>query len=77
MDLEGAQGSGELPDKPWRALHCRFVLQWYGVVFLMIVFLMTTTATMVEQYGGDSLGVCATNRDYLRGLLATTRKDRS
>ncbi|BBG02059.1 MULTISPECIES: sugar phosphate isomerase/epimerase family protein [Pseudonocardia] len=24
---------------------------------------------LMEQYGGDSLGVCATNRDYLRTLL--------
>ncbi len=24
---------------------------------------------LMEQYGGDSLGVCATNQDYLRGLL--------
>ncbi|MGF3057056.1 sugar phosphate isomerase/epimerase family protein [Microbacterium sp. YY-01] len=24
---------------------------------------------LMEQYGGDSLGVCATNRDYLRSLL--------
>lgn len=26
---------------------------------------------LMEQYGGDSLGVCATNRDYLRTLLPT------
>lgn len=25
---------------------------------------------LMEQYGGDSLGVCATNRDYVAGLLA-------
>lgn len=24
---------------------------------------------LMEQYGGDSLGVCATNRDYVQGLL--------
>ncbi|MGI6878541.1 sugar phosphate isomerase/epimerase family protein [Microbacterium sp. gxy059] len=24
---------------------------------------------LMEQYGGDSLGVCATNRDYIRSLL--------
>jgi sugar phosphate isomerase/epimerase len=24
---------------------------------------------LMEQYGGDSLGVCATNREYLRTLL--------
>lgn len=24
---------------------------------------------LMEQYGGDSLGVCATNRDYVAGLL--------
>lgn len=26
---------------------------------------------MTEHYGGDSLGVCATNQKYIRGLLAT------
>ncbi|OIH95605.1 sugar phosphate isomerase/epimerase [Curtobacterium sp. MCBA15_001] len=26
---------------------------------------------MTEQYGGDSLGVCATNQQYIRGVLAT------
>lgn len=30
---------------------------------------------LMEHYGGDSLGVCATNQRYLRGLLP--RKDRS
>jgi hypothetical protein len=24
---------------------------------------------MTEQYGGDSLGVCATNQTYIRSLL--------
>jgi sugar phosphate isomerase/epimerase len=28
---------------------------------------------LVEQYGGDSLGVCAENRDYIRTLLPQTR----
>ncbi|MGB4137520.1 MAG: sugar phosphate isomerase/epimerase family protein [Microbacterium sp.] len=27
---------------------------------------------LMEQYGGDSLGVCASNRDYLRTLLPET-----
>ncbi|WP_211978380.1 TIM barrel protein [Brevibacterium sp. W7.2] len=27
---------------------------------------------LMEQYGGDSLGVCAENRTYLEGLLATS-----
>lgn len=26
---------------------------------------------MTEQYGGDSLGVCATNQQYIRGVLTT------
>ncbi|MDZ8200211.1 sugar phosphate isomerase/epimerase family protein [Microbacterium sp. SSW1-59] len=26
-------------------------------------------AFLLEQYGGDSLGICATNQDYLRSLL--------
>ncbi|WP_224388361.1 sugar phosphate isomerase/epimerase [Pseudonocardia sp. ICBG1293] len=30
---------------------------------------------LMEQYGGDSLGVCATNRDYLRGLLTLPGKE--
>lgn len=25
---------------------------------------------LMEHYGGDSLGICATNRDYVRGVLA-------
>ncbi len=25
---------------------------------------------LMEQYGGDSLGVCATNREYVRGILS-------
>lgn len=28
---------------------------------------------LMEQYGGDSLGVCATNRDYVRSLLPASR----
>ena len=28
---------------------------------------------LTEQYGGDSLGVCAENRDYIRTLLPQTR----
>lgn len=31
-----------------------------------------TGAFCVEHYGGDGLGVCATNRDYLRSLLRRT-----
>ncbi len=27
---------------------------------------------MTEQYGGDSLGVCATNQQYIRSVLATS-----
>lgn len=27
---------------------------------------------LMEQYGGDSLGVCARNRDYLTSLLPAT-----
>jgi sulfite reductase alpha subunit-like flavoprotein len=30
---------------------------------------------MTEQYGGDSLGVCATNQQYIRSVLATTKLD--
>lgn len=29
---------------------------------------------LMEQYGGDSLGVCAINRDYLKTLLPTDRR---
>lgn len=32
---------------------------------------------MTEQYGGDSLGVCATNQRYIRSVLATTSVGRS
>lgn len=28
---------------------------------------------VTEQYGGDSLGVCATNREYIRSVLRSTR----
>jgi sugar phosphate isomerase/epimerase len=45
-----------------------------GVIDYRSVVRMALTAGyrgpfLMEQYGGDSLGVCATNRDYVAGLL--------
>jgi hypothetical protein len=32
---------------------------------------------LTEQYGGDSLGVCATNQTYIRTLLSAAQKSRA
>jgi sugar phosphate isomerase/epimerase len=41
----------------------------YRAVVARAVELGFTGPFLMEQYGGDSLGVCATNRDYLKTLL--------
>lgn len=44
----------------------------YRAVVAQAIELGFSGPFLMEQYGGDSLGVCATNRDYLKTLLPET-----
>ena len=47
----------------------------YRAMVARAIELGFTGPFLMEQYGGDSLGVCATNRDYLRTLLPAAAPD--
>jgi sugar phosphate isomerase/epimerase len=46
----------------------------YREVFQMAIEVGFNGIILAEQYGGDSLGICATNQKYIRTLLPKTSK---
>ena len=49
----------------------------YRQVFMDAIELGFNGIILTEQYGGDSLGVCATNQTYIRTLLSAAQKSRA